>query len=379
MGRGFGGRHTPVRKRKLETPLADVGVTHFSTAKRGPARSDALASTAKRRASAFAAAGVERDRYLRHITVSSVTANVYLLAVLFFEGWARRGRALLASNALVDRAMVEYFTVLFFDGESPAEGRNCLYGWIFHRTSEDGNKKGVFPAATRSLRGWTRRSRGSVVDPVPFGVVAMLAIFFAENNLIRLAVFVLLGFDTYLRPSELLSLGASSVHAPARRAGPMFARSWSIVVAPATGDAETKTRLKDVTIIIGDVRPHLLPVFEKFFRNNSRPKFFNYELTYVERKFSDAMKSLHLPLRFTPHVLRHSGPSCDKFEGLRSLEDIRRRGQWASPASVQRYERHAALLRSLHKLSDSQQSAMRSAELAVVDRIVPLLTKSKLA
>ena len=207
----------------------------------------------------------------------------------------------------------------------------------------------------------------------------MLAIFFAEDNLIRLAVFVLRGFDTYLRPSGLLSLDASSVHAPARRAGPMFAKSWTIVVAPATGEAETKTRLKDVTIIIGDVRPHLLPIFEKFFRNNSRPKLFDYELAYVERKFNEAMKALHLPLRFTPHVLRHSGPSCDKFEGLRSLEEIRRRGQWTSPASVQRYERHAALLRSLHKLSESQQTAIRSAEQAVVDRIVPLLTKSKLS
>ena len=94
--------------------------------------------------------------------------------------------------------MVQYFTNLFFDRESPVEGRNCLYGWLFQRTLEDGNRRSCFPASSRSLRGWTRRPHGGVVDPVPFGVVAALAIFFAESALVRLALFVLLGFDTHL-------------------------------------------------------------------------------------------------------------------------------------------------------------------------------------
>ena len=118
-----------------------------------------------------------------------------------------------------------------------------MYGWLFRRTLEDGNRRSCFAAASRSFRGWTRRARGGVVDPVPFGVVAALAIFFAESGLVRLAVFVLLGFDTHLRPSELLSLDMSSAKAPARRAGPMFSRAWTLGVAPATEDAEIKTRL----------------------------------------------------------------------------------------------------------------------------------------
>ena len=118
--------------------------------------------------------------------------------MLFFEMWSRRYGQPLVSDSLVDNAMVQYFTNLLFDGESPVEGQNCLHGWLFHRTLEDGNRRLCFPTASRSLRGWTRRARGGAVDPVPFGVVAVLAVVFAESGLVRLAVFVLFGFGAFV-------------------------------------------------------------------------------------------------------------------------------------------------------------------------------------
>lgn len=280
--------------------------------------------------------------------------------------------------ALVDIAMTQYFTDLYFDAEAPAEGRNCLYGYLWYRTDEDGNRRGVLPSATRSLKGWTRRTRQLTVDPVPLCVLCMLAKYFVEKSLVKLAMFVLIGFDTYLRPSELLSVRRTHVHAPARRAGPRFAKNWTLGIAPASEEFRTKTGLADVTIVIGDVRPWILDLFVPFFRNSSQQQLFPFDLGYVEQHFHRAVRALGLPVRITPHVLRHSGPSCDKHDGLRTLEEIRRRGQWGSMASVQRYERHASLLRSLNRLSDIQQTAARAAELAIVGLLRPLLVPRNL-
>ena len=56
-----------------------------------------------------------------------------------------------------------------------------------------------------------------------------------------------------------------------------------------------------------------------------------------------------------------------------SLEEIRRRGQWSALSPVQRYERHAALLRSLNRMAAEQQASARAAELAIVATLQPLL------
>ena len=257
--------------------------------------------------------------------------------------------------------MIEYFSTLFFDGEFLAECRNCLDGWLFDRTS-------------RSLLGWTCRSRSGVVGPVTFGVIAHTALHFAMQGQVRLALHAPLGSDTCLRPSELLGLSAANILPPARAAGPQFARVVSIVEAPAVEEAETKTGFKVVTIVVGDARPKLVPVISKFCRLKKRDKLFPFDLSRMESEFSFAIKAVGFPLRFTPDVLRHSGPSCHRYEQRRSLEDIRRRGQWASPRSVAGYERHAALLRSLHKLRVGQQGTCCIAELNVVNEMLPFIT-----
>ena len=125
----------------------------------------------------------------------------------------------------VDVAMTRYFTDLYLDAEAPAEARICLYGYLYHRTNEDGNRQNRLPCATRSLRGWTKRTRQLTVDPVPLCCLFWLAQQFALQNLVRLAMFVLVGFDTYLRPSELLTVRRGHVSPPTRRAGLQYNKS----------------------------------------------------------------------------------------------------------------------------------------------------------
>ena len=74
-----------------------------------------------------------------------------------------------------------------------------------------------------------------------------------------------------------------------------------------------------------------------------------FELTAeaYRRQWRRAADSLGLPWMPPPHSLRHTGPSEDATSGRRTLEDIRRRGRWTQPKSVQRYSKPHALI--VHK------------------------------
>eukprot|EP00974_Lingulodinium_polyedra_P047936 4602984-Lingulodinium_polyedra.AAC.1 len=61
-------------------------------------------------------------------------------------------------------------------------------------------------------------------------------------------------------------------------------------------------------------------------------------------------------LHITPHVVRHSAASNDRFERLRSIPEIKRRGLWAADASVKRYEKEALVIASLQHVAPELQA-----------------------
>jgi len=63
-----------------------------------------------------------------------------------------------------------------------------------------------------------------------------------------------------------------------------------------------------------------------------------------------------MPLLAPPHSLRHSGPARDVLNNTRSLEEIRRRGRWASLKSVQRYTKSHLLIHRESLLDDAAKS-----------------------
>lgn len=81
-------------------------------------------------------------------------------------------------------------------------------------------------------------------------------------------------------------------------------------------------------------------------------------LTYVEYRMALQTAPDELGLRElepTPHSPRHSGPSNDILHGRMQLMDAQKRGRWVSASSVQRYEKHARVLRQMERLSPVQR------------------------
>jgi len=85
-------------------------------------------------------------------------------------------------------------------------------------------------------------------------------------------------------------------------------------------------------------------------------------LDEYEQCFRIAAKALGTQaLQLTPHVLRHSGPSNDRYLNRLSQEAVVRRGAWLSISSVRRYEKHTKFLRTAHKLPASLQKSASGA------------------
>ena len=80
------------------------------------------------------------------------------------------------------------------------------------------------------------------------------------------------------------------------------------------------------------------------------------EFTYEEfiRRFRVAVDRAGLKeLKFTPYGLRHGGASHDAAARRRALQDIQKRGNWRSFASVRRYEKSGRLALELRKIPDA--------------------------
>ena len=91
-------------------------------------------------------------------------------------------------------------------------------------------------------------------------------------------------------------------------------------------------------------------------------KIGNLSLGTLDRWFSEATsaRSLRL-LRFTPHCARHGAASSDFALGLRSLEEMQRKGRWLASASVRRYEKAGRLNRQVCLMTGAQLALAKKA------------------
>ena len=77
---------------------------------------------------------------------------------------------------------------------------------------------------------------------------------------------------------------------------------------------------------------------------NPSDAIWDFKYTELVRSFSQAVKALGLTRQgLCLYQLRHSGPSHDRAEKLRPLDEVRKRGRWQAHSSVSRYEKSGLL------------------------------------
>lgn len=98
----------------------------------------------------------------------------YAKRISRFEAWLKRAGLTVGCILALDRALADYFTMLFVDGEASADGNKFLvavmhlYSWV------PAHGKPQLPRAKRAIKGWRRLAPARPRQPVPWLVLMAL-------------------------------------------------------------------------------------------------------------------------------------------------------------------------------------------------------------
>ena len=160
-----------------------------------------------------------------------------------------------------------------------------------------------------------------------------------------MAVAALLGAGAYFRPRELMTAQPEDLAPPTRDAS----HHWSPAICPQTRGVTTKTGARDDSVILDCKWQHWAAPLWAALEGAARGKPV-WTFTYPElgKQFEDACSRLGVPA--VPYMMRRSGPSIDREQQFGPLDEVRKRGRWASHKSVSRYEKEARLTESWNHL-----------------------------
>lgn len=279
---------------------------------------------------------------LHEARYSKQTARRYKDAVLHFVEWvAARGDDFSTVQEL-DVLASAYISFLYRRNRqrSPAAGVNLRYG--LQMLMPEIKPIGL-PITDQALKGWARLRPGKSWPPIPLSAVQAVAAHLSELGELRAAVGILLAFECYLRPSELLALCPSDIMFPDDRRIHVGRRLDS-PPEPIIRLQHTKTgRDQSVTVRDSEIQRLLRVVVDE---TADGERLFPYKHATLRRLFQQGCAALHMEHNgFVLHSLRHGGATLDYASGRLKLEDIMLRGRWEASKSARRYiQRGRALL-----------------------------------
>lgn len=191
---------------------------------------------------------------------------------------------------------------------------------------------------------------------------------------------LLLQFDLYLRPGEVLAITAQAIVRPTGKYRP-----WGVVVAPsdAPGGRPSKTGEWDDTVfagVTGAPRQVAVVVLRRLLESSTpaRPLLFDgLNVASYNRVVAQAAVAADLGrLRISPHCARHGGPSEDRYFSRQDLREIARRGRLKCLRSVRRYEKHGRLQKQVQRIPHDALRRVESLGAAANAGIIALLNAS---
>ena len=308
------------------------------------------ASLKRRKAVASTQAGAEGSSlsYLERESVTGTVQVQYRAIVDAFLKAFPQTHPRSASDPQVDQYMTEFMNQLYLEGHDANVGDKLIAAWnyFFPQFSRKGMRG--LPRVARTLKGWHRHCPARSRVPAPWIVVAMIVVEMLRMGEPAMACWVVISFWAYLRPSECMRLRRKDLIPPV----PRVTRHWSLLVAPSeAGILTTKVGEQDDTIVWDSQEVLWMQELLRELRGDGSNaplwKFSYADLVLVWRGACATLK-----LRgFVPYQLRHGGPSHDRSEQVRSLEQIQKRGRWRQLKSVMRYEKAGRIAAEVMKLS----------------------------
>ena len=267
------------------------------------------------------------------------TAIDYRRRLELFWGFVRASGLLTNTNEQLDQALVEFADLQFFEGKGASDGMKLKAAVVDYDPRLGARWHCLLPRFSRALKAWASAAPGHSRAPLPWSHAVLIVNELYVMGHPRLGLWVVLSFVCYLRPSEGLNVLVEDILRPSASSP-----HWSVQLHPEDRALPSKVGVFDDGIALDVPSLALLgPMLGRIMANRVKAqKIFPY--TYVQAKdlFKLACERLHIADP-SPYRLRHGGASHDRITGKRQLVEVKKRGRWATDASVRRYEKGTLL------------------------------------
>ena len=265
-------------------------------------------------------------------------------AEVFFEG-----------SQELDEACTRFLNDIFEQGVEFHEGSKFVAA--VKDAFPDYGPKGMLPRMVRALQGWGKVDPQKTRPPLPWELVASLAMKMRRRGRLQPALATLTMFTAHLRPGECLAIQKTDL------AKPMPKQEFhTLHLHPAERHEASKVGISEESIQLDAVQVQWLGLALEQLQS---PGPFLFDLGYTEMvsAWKQALVDVGLEHNHAVlHQLRHFGPSFDRCHRLRSLMEIKARGRWAADASLRRYEQHGRLNQEYHRLPLATQKLVLQLE-----------------
>ena len=302
---------------------------------------------------------------LRKIAVSLPVAWSYQVVLedffRFAIFWSLMQPLNLPQQALeLDVAASEWCDHMYMEGHPAYIGERLFAALQDSYTCLNREGSVKLPSFYRVRQAWRRRAPGRSRPPLSFTQVLLIVDQLLLNKQPEMALWVLVCFTTYYRPSEVFSLKVGDLLRPTSRLP-----SYALQLHPAQAGASSKVRIFDDGVpldspILEWLPRAMLKVLGLRRRKLDEPMF-TFTYGHLLSQFRKACETLDI-VDASLYRLRHGGASHDAASRLRTISEIKRRGRWASDTSVRRYEKRTWLQSEEVKVSPTRESRAATVE-----------------
>eukprot|EP00971_Amphidinium_carterae_P339743 6477718-Amphidinium_carterae.2 len=347
----------PVLKPKKTVLKLPADLKEEQRGMRARVRAAQLQAAATATQSTMSARKGERS-YLEQRSLTPAATNRYLECLRTFRAWhCKCGKPVLAP-AEVDIFGVDFMDTLFLDGRGVNSGEYLIAALEWQNPCHKRTGAHPLERMRRALKGWRKAAPPGSRLPLPKLIISGVIQMLMAQNRMHMAIFMGLGFCSYMRPSELLGMTAKDVVKPVARAGPHFAFASIIVrpregCEPREGEIPDKVGVFDNTLVLNKGwEPALGRRLLEMVRGHSpSQKVFTFSMMEATAALRECCQRLGLDAEeISLYQLRHGGAAEDLMT-TRSFEEVKARGRWSSSDSVKRYTKTGKLQKLVSELA----------------------------
>jgi len=236
----------------------------------------------------------------------------------------------------LDRLMSEFIQHSFDSALPFTYAAHALHALVFYRP----DLRLHLHHSRQCLKGWERSKPSRSHPPLTFELTVLIACSMARGGHHAAALAMLVGFDCYLRVSELTGLRRCDIVLP------HDARMGAVHTGMAVCLPKTKTGRNQSVSLQHPGVAQLLCSWVRSLPAAVLPahRIFPFSPAWFGRLLRNVCVALglgHIP--YVPHSLRHGGATAD-FLRLGAVEHVHFRGRWKSIESVRTYIQTARAL-----------------------------------